>query len=247
MSGAPQPGHRDVSIPEPPASALLGLLPHFLDTMRREPAVAITLTYALVAMAGIFYDVSFYRKFDIPVLSLAQVSDFLTAGIQQPVALVLVATTFPICWAFDQLSIRYRRKQLRRYETLRALARPSRYARFRLRYLGWRVGQTWFTRLSYLLVVLSYGWTFVGSYADYRADQVKSGNTAETRVWLNGEAAPLRNSASELWTYLGAISNYVFVYDRAAARVSIVPVNAIARLEPVPQAAKTGQAVAPAP
>ena len=42
-----------------PPSALLDLLPHFLDTLKREPALAISITYLLVAMAGIFYDVAF--------------------------------------------------------------------------------------------------------------------------------------------------------------------------------------------
>lgn len=221
-----------------PASALLELLPHFLDTVRREPAIAITLTYGLVAMAGIFYDVSFYRKFDIPVLSLAQLSDFLTAGIQQPVALVLVATTFPVCWAFDQISVRYRRRQRRKLDALRQVQQPTPYQRLRRSYVGWRVEQVWFTRLSYLAVVVAYGWTFVGSYADYRADAAKNGGTTEVRIWLNGEGAALTGLNSDRWTYLGAISSYVFVYDRAAAKALVVPVNAIARIEPFPAPAK---------
>lgn len=85
------------SVPEQPASPLLELLPHILRTLQREPALAITLIYAFVAMAGIFYNFSFYRRFDIPVLTLSQIGDFLVAGIQQPMALVLVASTFPLC------------------------------------------------------------------------------------------------------------------------------------------------------
>jgi len=56
------------------ASPLQSLLPHVLDTLRREPAVAITLCYLLVAMAGIFYNYWFYRAFDIPVLTLSQIN-----------------------------------------------------------------------------------------------------------------------------------------------------------------------------
>jgi len=79
---------------EQPVSALFEVLPHVLRTLRREPALVITLTYVLVAMAGIFYDYAFYRQFDIPALSLSQISDFLGAGIQQPMAIVLVLSTF---------------------------------------------------------------------------------------------------------------------------------------------------------
>jgi hypothetical protein len=233
---------------DPPASALLGLLPHFLETLRREPALAISITYLLVAMAGIFYDVSFYRKFDIPVLSLAQLGDFLTAGIQQPVALVLVASTFPLCWLFDRINTGYRRRQRIELTRLRALEAPSPYERVRLNYLGWRVGQLWYTRLGYLAVIVAYGWMFVGFYADYRAAEAKEGDASQVLVWLNGEAEQPVTAPRHAWIYLGAVSNYVFVYDREAARSAILPVNAIARIEPIPAApSKTGITVAPIP
>jgi len=167
LSGSPAP--------ERGISPLLDLLPHFFETLKREPALAISLTYLLVAMAGIFYDVAFYKKFAIPVLSLAQLGDFLTAGIQQPIALVLVASTFPICWLFDRINMRHRRRQRVEIERLKLVDAPRPYERLRLRYLGWRVGQIWEQRLAYLAVIVAYGWLFVGFYADYRADAAKQG------------------------------------------------------------------------
>jgi len=236
----------DESSRKAPESALVGLFPHFLDTLRREPAFSISIVYILVAMAGIFYDEAFYRKFDIPVLSLAQIGDFLTAGIQQPVALVLVATTFPLCWLFDRINMRYRRKQRIKLERLRALPAPSTYQKVRLLYLGWRVEQLWYTRLSYLAVVIAYGWMFVSFYAEYRAAAAKQGDAAEVRVWLNGDTAEAAPRSPQI--YLGAIANYVFVYDPSNSRSSILPVNAIARIEPVPRpAGKPGVVVAPIP
>jgi hypothetical protein len=233
---------------ERPVSPLLGLMPHFLDTLRREPALAISLTYLLVAMAGIFYDVSFYRKFGIPVLSLEQLGDFLTAGIQQPVALVLVASTFPICWVFDRINVRSRHRQERELEQLRTVAAPTRREQLKLRMLRWRTGQMWYTRLGYLAVIVAYGWLFVGYYADYRAAAVKKGDAPEVRIWLNGATDVLASSGSRPWIYLGAISSYVFVYDRTAGKASILPVNAVERLEPVPgPEPKPGLMVAPIP
>ncbi|HJT96809.1 MAG TPA: hypothetical protein VJ696_00700 [Rhodanobacteraceae bacterium] len=235
-------------VADEPTSPLLDLLPHFFETLKREPALAISLTYLLVAMGGIFYDVAFYRKFAIPVLSLAQLGDFLTAGIQQPIALVLVASTFPICWVFDRINMRHRRRQRLEIERLESLPAPTWYERLRRRYLGWRVRQVWETRLAYLAVIVAYGWLFVGFYADYRADAVKQGDAAEVRIWLNGEGGALAGSKSDRWTYLGAISSYVFVYDRAAAQATAVPVNAVARIEPFPEPpSKTHFMVAPIP
>jgi hypothetical protein len=229
-------------------SPLLDLLPHFLATLNREPALAISLTYLLVAMTGIFYDVAFYRKFAIPVLSLAQLGDFLTAGIQQPIALVLVASTFPICWLFDRINMRHRGRQRAEIGRLRLVAAPTWSERLRLRYLAWRVNQVWATRLAYVAVIVAYGSMFVGLYADFRADAAKRGDAAEVRVWLNGESAALAGSRSDRWTYLGAISTFVFLYDRDAAQSMVVPANAIARIEPfAPPEAKSHFMVAPIP
>lgn len=232
---------------EPAVSPLHGLMPHFLRTLRREPALAISLTYLLVAMAGIFYDVSFYRLFGIPVLSLAQLGDFLTAGIQQPMALVLVFSTFPLCWAFDRINERFRqrhRDDLARLEA--AQPHETLYGRLRRLFLHWRVRQVWYTRLNYLVLIVLYGWMFVGYYADHRANEVKHGDAAEVRIWLNGESHAMPSSASDTWLYLGAISSYVFVYDRAGNRSAVVPVNAIARIAPT-AAPPTTPAVVVAP
>jgi hypothetical protein len=142
----------------------------------------------------------------------------------------------------------HRRKQRIEIERLRLVAAPTGYERLRLRYLAWRVKQVWETRLAYLAVIVAYGWMFVGLYADYRADAVKQGDAAEVRIWLNGEEAALPGSKSDRWTYLGAISSYVFVYDRDAAQAMVVPANAVARIEPfAPPEPKTRFVVAPIP
>ena len=229
-------------------SPLLGMMPHILETLQREPALAITLTYFLVAMTGIFYDYSFYAKFAVPVLSLSQLSDFLTAGIQQPMAIVLVFSTFPICWVFDRINMRYRRRNLATLERLRAEPPTSLLARLRWRFVRWRVEQVWYTRISYLAVIVVYGAMFVGGYAERRANAVKEGEAQEVRVWLNGAAAALPASDADRWTYLGAISGYLFVYDRKAAAATVLPVNAVARIDPIaPPDAKPGLVVAPIP
>lgn len=230
-------------------SALLNLLPHVLQTLKREPALAITFAYLFVAMAGIFYNFSFYQKFGIPVLTLSQISDFLVAGIQQPMALVLVLSTFPICWIFDRINLRSRRKHIAERARLHAAQELSWWQRARLVFLEWRVEQRWYTQLSYVAVVVIYGWTFVALYAQYRAAAVKRGEAAEVRIWLNGEAQALAPGKSQAWIYLGAVANYVFVYDREGGRAEVLPVNAIARIEPAasPESGSSLPMVAPIP
>ena len=227
-------------------SALYSLLPHLARLLRREPALAITVAYLLVAMAGIFYNYRYYAKFNIPVLSLSQISDFLTAGIQRPIALLLLLGTFPVIWLMDAVNVHLRRRQQRRVDSLRA--RPSRtwWQKLRLKQHEWSLALKHhvFLQFAYAFVVVTYGWTFVAFYADYRASQVREGDAAQVKLRLNGSDADLAASKSPTWTYLGAVSNYIFVYDTAAKRPLILPTNNVTRIEPVRPAAKAEAATA---
>jgi len=49
------------------------------------------------------------------------------------------------------------------------------------------------------------------------------------------------------WTYLGAVANYVFLYDPATRRSVALPVNNIARLEPQPAVTDRDKPAALAP
>lgn len=232
-----------------PVSALFELLPHVVRTLRREPALAITLVYLLVAMAGIFYDYSFYRQFDVPVLTLSQISDFLVAGIQQPMAIVLVVSTFPLCWLFDRINLWGRRRRAAEGARLKAMPRLNWWQRRRLAFIVGMNEQRGYMRVMYAVIIVAYAWTFVSAYAGYRADAVKNGEAPAVLVWLNGASGPLGTApqARLNWTYLGAISQYVFLYDPAMKRAAILPVNGIARIEPIPSPEKPGGHVVVAP
>jgi hypothetical protein len=212
-------------------SVLLDFLPHALLTFRREPALAITVCYLLVAMAGIFYNFNFYERFGIPILNLSQIGDFLVAGLQQPMALLLVLSTFPLCWAFDRLNASRRRSRTLRREALLRNEADSLRRKVRLFLLG--SPPRWFTGLVYLALVINYAWVFVHFYAKYEAAVVRQGDAPQVMIWLGGAMEPLA-AKSKTWTYLGAVSNYVFVFDNAAGRSVILPINNIARIEPAP-------------
>lgn len=94
-----------------------------------------------------------------------------------------------------------------------------------------------------------YGWMFVAFYSDYRAKRVLAGDAQEVSVRLNGETQDFAPSApARGWTYLGAVSNYVFVYDVAAKRAVVLPVNNITRLEPAaPKRTAAPVVIAPIP
>ena len=104
-------------------------------------------------------------------------------------------------------------------------------------------------RLVYALVIVAYAWTFVSGYAQYKAEAVKRGEGLEVDVRMNdGAALATASGGGKPWLYLGAISQYVFVYDRDAGRAKVLPTNAIAAIEPIPGAkSKSGLMVAPIP
>lgn len=222
-------------------SPLQAVLPHILRTFGREPALALTVCYLFIALAGIYYDYGFYQRgFGIPVLTLAQAGDFLVAGLQQPMALVLLVSTLPLCWIFDWFTVRSRRRDSRRRVRLRGVARPTRWQRLHMRYLDWHLGSLWSAQIAYVLIVILYGWSFVMIYASHRVAAVKLGESPKVGIRLNGDAADLPASSPAGWSYLGAVSNYVFAYDPAAKRATILPVNAIASLQPLPAAGRKG-------
>lgn len=222
------------------ASALHSLLPSLRRLLRREPALGITVAYLFVALAGIFYNFRFYSKFGIPVMSLSQIGDFLTAGIQQPIALLLVLGTLPVIWGMDVLNEWARRRQQARLVRLRAQASSVWWRKLRVRRLEWSLAMKHNTvmQLMYVFVVLSYGWSFVSLYADSCYRQIIDGDAEQVKIRLNGADADLAASKAPAWTYLGAVSNYVFVYDAAAKQPLILPTNNIMRIEPVRKAAK---------
>ncbi len=228
-SAAPAVAEREHAASVEHGSVLDALTPHIWQTLLREPALAITLGYLFVAMAGIFYNYTFYERFGIPVLTLSQVGDFLVAGIQQPMAILLVLSTFPIVWLVDRFNMIRRRRRIARREALLGSGRDSAWIRLRVRAL--RTPPRWFTALAFVALIFIYGWMFVRSYAAHRAAAVEGGEAPVVSVWLNGQGEPLP-SKSKGWTYLGAVSNYVFVYDHDARRAEILPVNNIARVEP---------------
>lgn len=225
-------------------SALQAVLPHILNSFKREPALALTACYLFIALAGIYYDHGFYQGgFGIPVLTLSQVGDFLVAGLQQPMALVLLVSTLPLCWVFDLINSRARRRRLQRVAVLEALPKPSWWQKRRLRFLRWHNGAMWMIQLVYLLVVVGYGWVFVSVYARHRADEVRQGHVARVAIRLNGEPTDLPAADPKGWGYLGAVSSYVFLYDPVGKRSLVVPVDAIERIRPESVGREAGQSL----
>ena len=218
--------------PPPSEKTVLHLvMPHVLDTLKREPALAFTLAYLLVALAGIYFNVSYYDEFGIPILTLSQISDYLVAGLQRPMALVLALSTFPLVWGIDRLNGNRRRRDARRREAVLSRGPPKGWDRARV---WWYDRPRWVAGCGYLLIVFFYGWLFVSKYAHLEAGDVRQGRADQVHVGLNApDASPPGVDLSQPVVYLGAVTNYVFVYDPRSKRSAVLPVNNISRIEPI--------------
>ncbi len=238
------PGGETPAIESEAVSPLLSMLPHIRRLLHREPALVVTLGYMLLAVAGLAYLYGFYRRFDIPILSLLQLSDFLVAGVVEPAAILLMLSTLPLCWLMDRWNMQVFRRQVASIGVLRARGPLSWFQRKRLAYLESHVARVRHggqLQLAYLFVVVAYGWMFVSIYGGHRAAAIKSGEAQEVVVWLNGESARLHPPKAVNWTYLGATGSYLFLYDRQAQQAEVLPVNAVARVEPQPSPVKAGK------
>ena len=63
---------------------------------------------------------------------------------------------------------------------------------------------------------------------------MRHGDVPRVAIRLAGHAADLAATDPAGWGYLGAVSNYVFVYDPKAGRAMVLPVNAIEQVRPAP-------------
>lgn len=208
------------------------VMPHVLDTLKREPALALTWAYLLIVLAGIYFNVSYYDEFGIPILTLSQITDYLVAGLQRPVALLLALSTFPLVFVIDRVNARRRRRDAPKTAAL--LRSGPLGARKRLQ-LFWYLRPRWIAAFGYMVIVFFYGWVFVSKYAHHEANVVRQGDGEQVRVSLNaaGNADTANVNLERPVTYLGAVTNYVFVYDAQSRHAVVLPVNNISRIEPV--------------
>lgn len=207
------------------------VMPHVADTLKREPALAISLAYLLVALAGIYFNVSYYDEFGIPILTLSQISDYLVAGLQRPMALLLALSTFPLVWGIDYMNARRRRRDAVRREELIGRGPPKGWDRVRMR---WYNRPRWVAACGYLIILFFYGWLFVSKYAHFEAKDVRQGAATQVRIALTAPtSSPQGVDLSQPVVYLGAVTNYVFVYDPRSRHSAVLPVNNISRIEPV--------------
>ncbi|HEY5804607.1 MAG TPA: hypothetical protein VIT90_13015 [Lysobacter sp.] len=193
--------------------------------MLREPSLLFTVAYVFVSFIGLWANYWFYRGFDLPILEYMQASDYLVAGLRDPVyALLLLSSVLlalMVSWP----------------ETFRR-DHPARVVELRRRWWGRMVfmnvrGMYWkgvglAPETGIVLAVFGGVVMASATYVAYKADHIREGTAGNrVEVTLAGAAAPLPHGAR----LLGTSGAFVFLWWPHSHRAEAVPIESIGRLQ----------------
>jgi len=194
--------------------------------MQREPALLFTTAYLLVSALGLWCSYWFYRGFGISILDYLQASDFLVAGVRDPVYIGLlllgVLLVLLVTWP----------------ETLR-LRNPETAARLKGRNRLWRLllGRSVFTSweatrmrplTAMTVAVTLFMAVAAAGYVSQRGNDIRDRRAGDAvTVHLIGDATALPGQAR----LLGTSSAFVFLWWPAQRRAEAVPIAAVRRVQ----------------
>jgi len=171
-----------------------------LSFFREHPAVLVSALYVAASVIGMFYSWAYLRRFGINVFNYAQISDFLLASLKEPFTWALVILALFLVLLDNRSSRRVERKNPRKWIAW--------YASPRYRFIN---------NFAAILMVL----TFIFAYANRQANITQSGSGKFIDVSF------VENEEPTTAILLGTTGQFVFLYDAAAERVNIHPIESI--------------------
>jgi hypothetical protein len=199
--------------------------------LRREPSLMVTVAYLFVSFIGLWSNYWFYRRFDLPILEYMQASDYLVAGLRDPVYAFLLLSSLLLVLLVSWPDS-FRRRHPERVDAHRRTW-WGRLVFSNFRGMGWKgIGLAHETG-----IVFAVFWGVVWASATYvagKAQDIHEGRTGHAvRVTLAGESAPLPQTAR----LLGSSSAFVFLWWPQQRVAEAVPIESIGRLQSVARSA----------
>lgn len=210
-----------------------------LQRARREPALLFTTAYLLVSLLGLWCSFWFYRGFGLSILDYLQASDFLVAGIRDPVYMLLLALgVFIVLLCSWPETLRLRNAS--QIEQLKARSIVWRLVLSRSMFTSWEsTGLRPWTAMT--LAVALFMAANAAWYVTSRGERIRAEGIGEmVSVQLTGDTAALPGNAR----LLGSSSAYVFLWWPEQRRAEAVPIAAVRRLQSQPVHARAAKAVA---
>jgi hypothetical protein len=257
---APAGGPDAADGPQAAAVAVPFTDPWLVRTWRlllREPSLLVATTYLFVSFIGLWASFWFYRMFGLPILEYMQASDYLVAGLRDPVYVALLGFSALLAALISWPEF-YRVREPERVAILRRrwwgrLVFPEH------RWLRWQglgmapvTGVVFAVFLGMICACTAYVVTRAVDIRDGGAGNPASGHLVE--VTLAGDSASLPGQAR----LLGTTSAFVLLWWPQQRRAEVVPVASVKRLaslrppaqlprRAVPVPARAADTVSPAP
>ncbi|MCG8371067.1 MAG: hypothetical protein MJA32_11210 [Proteobacteria bacterium] len=167
---------------------------------REHPALIVSALYVAASVIGMFYSWAFLRFFGVNVFNYAHISDFLLASLKEPFTWALVILAVSLVLLDNASSRQVQRKGPRKW--LRWYGSP------RYRFVN---------NFAAIYIVLS----FIYIFASFQARDVKEDEGKRVDVTF------AEGGASQPSVLLGTTGQFVILYDAAADRVDIHPIESI--------------------
>ncbi len=186
-----------------------------------HPALGIFLIYALVATASFIYLLTFYKHFNLEIISYLEISDILVACIKDPNVLATVAIIFIILTL-----IYYSSRLMAPFNAWLDIKFGKGPLKFLVFMFGFKTN-SYFWR-SMLVILVFYLVVFIHLHSDKKAK-----NIIDSKQNLINIQSDATTNADDQYSLLGTSINYIFLYDHESKSPLIVPLESIQSLRPV--------------
>jgi hypothetical protein len=190
--------------------------------LQGNPGLTLTVLYLFASVVGIVFHFLLLKRFGFNVLEFSETSDFLMVVVREPLTVALALLGVPFFMVYMSVALRFSRWVRPHFSVLRSTPEKRRKTHANLQ--RWRhVGPAAFIGIWALV--------FVMSYSAWRSSRIRAGDFRPVAVHYKTDSPRADGTfAAEGLALLGTTSKFVFLYDAAAKRSEVVPLDAIARL-----------------
>ncbi|MBW8824165.1 MAG: hypothetical protein JF567_08060 [Xanthomonadales bacterium] len=204
-----------------------------LGALRHEPTHALTLFYIGTSALGLWASYWFFRSFGIPVMDYMDPSDYITAGLRDPMYFLMIIAALALTFLLNFKEYARRKgpvyyQQVRNTHWWGRVLMPFPYRPARgnwvSRLLGWG-GFSMPTAITFGVVWATMWMTF--GYVQNKAEGIRAGGGHVVRITLAHTHDPQPGTAR----LLGTIGDFVFLYWPEQKRAEAIAVEEVGRIE----------------
>ncbi|WND03858.1 hypothetical protein QGN29_05665 [Temperatibacter marinus] len=187
---------------------------------RDHAGLAIMISYALITLTGLLYLQTFYSiKFDIAILAFVTIEDVLLAGVREPL-IVGVFFAVVVFQLISDMAIRWQAKTMKGMLTKESDTIGQRV----IKSLLWVPKKGISIIFGYFVFLIVFN-LLIYKFALHKADEILRGESSnEVEITLDG-------SEKQTFILLGAVNQYVAVYDQGSKKAILYNHEAIIEIQ----------------